>query len=57
MDNLSIEEQWSQIRGTYPLPSTLRQHQVDAMSLLKQNKHVLLGNNTKILIDIDTSLN
>ena len=34
---------WSEVLSNHPVPSNLRDHQIDAMALLKQGKHVFLG--------------
>ena len=34
---------WAEVLRNYSVPASLRDHQIDAMSLLKQGKHVFLG--------------
>ena len=44
VDNASIYNDWIKIARRHPsIPSSLHVHQADAMALLKQRKHVLLG--------------
>ena len=47
---LSIDSQdavihdWIAVCERYPVPRNLFQHQIDAMALLREGRHVLLGN-------------
>ena len=42
---MTLKEWDEKIVPNYAVPTTLYEHQVDAMSLLKQGRHVFLGNN------------
>ena len=45
IDHTVIEQEWKDlILPNYNVPSTLRKHQKDAMTLLKKGCHVFLGN-------------
>ena len=50
IDRNAAAQDWARVLETYPLPPNLREHQLDAMSLLKQGNHVFLGK----LINLDT---
>ena len=44
IDRASIAREWSQnVVPNFAVPETLYDHQMDAISLLKQGKHVFLG--------------
>ena len=42
-DRARATQDWMRVLQTYPVPSNLRDHQLDAISLLQQGKHVFLG--------------
>ena len=42
---MTLKEWDEKIVPNYAVPTTLYEHQVDAMSLLKQGRNVFLGNN------------
>ena len=44
VDRAAASEDWTHVAEVYPVPPQLHDHQLDAMSLLKQGKHVFLGN-------------
>ena len=43
VDRIEMSHVWSQVVEQHPVPPNLHAHQLDAMSLLRQGKHVLLG--------------
>ena len=43
IDRTAAAQDWERVLETYPVPPNLRDHQLDAMSLLKQGNHVFLG--------------
>ena len=49
IDREQVLRDWSRVLSDYPVPSNLRDHQIDAMALLKQGKHVFLGKKKKNL--------
>ena len=51
IDHTDLEREWLQlIVPKYNVPLSLREHQKDAMSLLKKGRHVFLGKNTNLSI-------
>ena len=44
VDRAAASHAWSLVVEAHPVPPHLHDHQLDAMSLLKQGKHVFLGN-------------
>ena len=44
VDRSAIVQEWERVREMHHVPSTLYDHQLDAMSLIKERRHVFLGN-------------
>ena len=44
VDRAAASQAWSLVVEAHPVPPHLQDHQLNAMSLLKQGKHVFLGN-------------
>ena len=44
LDTAEAEQDWARVLETHPVPPNLHKHQLDAMTLLKQGRHVFLGN-------------
>ena len=52
VDREQVQHDWTEVTKKYPVPTNLRDHQIDAMGLLKQGRNVFLGKNEKYRGDI-----
>ena len=52
IDTGPLLRDWQEVVANYPVPAQLYDHQVDAMALLKEGKHVFLGKEIVLLVQV-----